>query len=84
MDTTNSSDFIYHNIQDCEKEFTHISELPSHGFNVLVKAKRFGKWFLLKGLKEEYRRPYISESIVQGVRDYGKFVASVSRVGIFY
>ncbi len=50
-----SSDFIYNEIRENEKDFTNLTELPSHGFNILIKAKRFGKWFLLKGLKKEYR-----------------------------
>lgn len=34
--------------------FTEYTELPSTGFNRIFKAKRFGKWFILKGLKSEY------------------------------
>lgn len=30
--------------------------MASHGFNQLVKVKRQGRWFLLKGLKEEFRQ----------------------------
>lgn len=30
-------------------------ELPGKGFNALVKVKRQGRWFVLKGLKPEYR-----------------------------
>ena len=35
---------------------THLKyeELPSHGFNRLVKVMRQGRWFLLKGLKPEF------------------------------
>ncbi len=35
--------------------FTQYTEIPSNGFNVLYKAQRYGKWFVLKGLKPEYR-----------------------------
>jgi len=35
--------------------FTSYTEIPSKGFNQLYKAKRYGKWFVLKGLKLEYR-----------------------------
>ena len=35
--------------------FTQYSEIPSTGFNVLYKAQRYGKWFVLKGLKPEFR-----------------------------
>ena len=34
---------------------TSVEELPARGFNRLVKARRQGRWFILKGLKEEYR-----------------------------
>ena len=34
--------------------FTVYTELDSRGFNRLVKAKRLGKWHMLKGLKQEY------------------------------
>ena len=64
MDTISSSEFIYENIPESERVFTHITELPSYGFNILVKAKRFGKWFLLKGLKEEYRKNPIYQNIL--------------------
>lgn len=30
-------------------------EIPSYGFNCLVKTRRQGRWYVLKGLKEEYR-----------------------------
>lgn len=65
MDMDSSSDFIYNsNIQENEKEFTQFTELPSQGFNILIKAKRFGKWFLLKGLKEEYRHDPVYQKIL--------------------
>ena len=34
---------------------THCEIVASRGFNQLVKVKRQGRWFLLKGLKPEYR-----------------------------
>lgn len=36
-------------------EFTDIELLASRGFNILVRAKRQGQWWILKGLKEEVR-----------------------------
>lgn len=36
--------------------FTQYTEMPSRGFNVLYKAQRWGKWFVLKGLKPEFRQ----------------------------
>ena len=31
-------------------------EIASHGFNRLVKVKRQGRWFMLKGIKPEYQK----------------------------
>ena len=34
---------------------TSYEEVPSWSFNRLVKARRQGRWFMLKGLKPEYK-----------------------------
>lgn len=34
-------------------------EVPCDGFNCLFKVKRQGRWFMLKGLKEEYRNDHV-------------------------
>lgn len=36
------------------EHFSDYQELPSSGFNRLFKAKKYGKWYVLKGLKPEY------------------------------
>lgn len=65
LNSNSSSDFIYQ-VPDKQSEeiFTAFQELPSHGFNILIKAKRFGKWFLLKGLKEEYRQDPVFQKVL--------------------
>ena len=35
-------------------EFDELQELPSHGYCRLVRAKRYGRWYLLKSLKPEF------------------------------
>lgn len=44
-------------------EFEIIEELPSAGYNRLFKAVRYGKYFILKGLREEY----IDDKLYQGL-----------------
>ena len=39
--------------------------LPSHGFNQLVKVRRQGRWFMLKGLKEEFRAQAIYRELLK-------------------
>ena len=46
-------------------EFTDITVLPSSGYSQLVKARRYGRWWLLKGLKEDYRSQSIYQVFLQ-------------------
>lgn len=38
------------------EQFTDFTPIPCKGFNILCKAKRYGRWWMLKGLKAEYRK----------------------------
>ena len=38
------------------EQFSDFTPLPCKGFNILCKAKRYGRWWVLKGLKEQYRQ----------------------------
>ncbi|MBR0178176.1 MAG: serine/threonine protein kinase [Bacteroidales bacterium] len=55
MDNTSTSGIIGNSFLTESDCFSTYEELPSKGFNRLVKAKRQGRWFILKGLKPEYR-----------------------------
>ena len=46
-------------------QFTDFSIVPSGGYSLLVKAKRYGRWWLLKGLKEDYRDQTIYKTFLQ-------------------
>lgn len=46
-------------------QFTDFSIVPSGGYSLLVKAKRYGRWWLLKGLKEDYRHQTIYQTFLQ-------------------
>ncbi len=52
---SSSSGAITSSFENISDVFTSYSEIPSSGFNCLYKAQRYGKWFVLKGLKPEYR-----------------------------
>ena len=55
MDQTSDSGFVTKPFVDkSTNEFTDYVEMPCGGFNRLFRAKRYGKWFVLKGLKPEY------------------------------
>lgn len=51
-----TSDFNFTDgIPELSDSFTNIEVIPTLGFCFLAKAKRAGKLFMLKGVKEEYR-----------------------------
>ena len=52
---TSSSGEITSSFESISDVFTTYAEIPSQGFNRLFKAQRYGKWFVLKGLKPEYQ-----------------------------
>ena len=54
-DTCHSSGQVSDTFFNISDTFTQYVELPSSGYNCLYKAQRYGKWFLLKGLRPEYR-----------------------------
>ena len=55
MEQTSDSGFVGKPFVDnSTNEFTDHVEMPCGGFNRLFRAKRYGKWFVLKGLKQEY------------------------------
>jgi len=53
--TSSSSGEITSSFENISDVFTAYAEIPSQGFNRLFKAQRYGKWFVLKGLKPEYQ-----------------------------
>ncbi|MBR3479481.1 MAG: leucine-rich repeat protein [Prevotella sp.] len=46
-------------------QFTDFSVLPSKGYSMLVRAKRHGRWWMLKGLKEQYREDSVYRALLQ-------------------
>lgn len=38
------------------EQFSDFTPIPCKGFNILCKAKCYGRWWVLKGLKEPYRQ----------------------------
>ncbi len=54
IDSTSTSGFIVDTFSSATNTFTDYTELPSNGYNAIFKAKRYGKWYILKGLKPEF------------------------------
>ncbi|MBR1505396.1 MAG: serine/threonine protein kinase [Prevotella sp.] len=47
------SGYLTDSFEGISRTFTDFEEVPTPGHNRLVKAKRFGRWWMLKGLKPE-------------------------------
>lgn len=53
MDQASISGFVVDSFEGVNDHFTSLEVLGTHGHNVLARAKRFGRWYLLKGLAPE-------------------------------
>ena len=45
--------------------FTDFTDIPCNGYNTLCKAKRYGRWWMLKGLKKAYRQDENYRNLLQ-------------------
>lgn len=45
--------------------FTDFSTVSSRGYSLLKRAKRHGRWWMLKGLKEQYRQDTVFRALLQ-------------------
>ena len=61
---SSSSGEITSSVENISKVFTQYIEIPSSGFNCLFKAQRYGKWFVLKGLRPEHRNEAIYRELL--------------------
>lgn len=61
----NSESFFTNTNANRSTVFSDLTVLPSHGYSLLLKAKRYGRWWLLKGLKEDYRHQSIYQTFLQ-------------------
>ena len=61
---TSSSGEITSSFESISDVFTAYAEISSQGFNRLFKAQRYGKWFVLKGLKPEFQRKEVYANLL--------------------
>lgn len=62
---TSASAYMVSQYEGINHEFTELQELPSRGYCSLLKAKRYGRWFLLKYLKPEYRSQAVYQQLLR-------------------
>lgn len=64
IDKFGTSGFVPLESVHISKEFEEIEEISSNGISVLLRAKRDGQWWVLKGLKPEYRGDFIYQELL--------------------
>ena len=64
-DTEPTSGFINHTDTVVNSAFTEFTNVRSSGFCQLTRAKRNGRWWMLKGLKEPYRQDSVYRLMLQ-------------------
>ncbi len=77
-DISNSS-FITPDEKEINLRFTELEIIHQGAFNVIVKAKRQGRWWVLKGLSEPYRKDRIYLTLLQ--KEF-EILASMQHPGI--
>ena len=50
---SSASGYLSDSFEGISQTFTDVEILSTSEFNVVAKAKRYGRWWLLKGLKKE-------------------------------
>ena len=66
--TSSSSGEITSAFENISDVFVSYSEIPPEGFNRLFKAQRYGKWFVLKGLKPMLLNKQKAGGIVKSIQ----------------
>lgn len=54
-DISSESTFLQYDTVNMSERFTDMTIIQSRGFNLLAKARRYGRWWMLKGLDKEKR-----------------------------
>lgn len=64
-DKSSTSEFLALEPVNVSQHFTEMQEIPTQGFNALVRAKRNGQWWMLKGLKSEYQSERVYQELLR-------------------
>lgn len=81
-DTPSSSGFVESHSEKFSAQFTDYAELPCKGYNLIFKAKRFGKWHILKGLKPEYRSQHFYKELLRKEFELGVMLTHPNIVSV--
>lgn len=84
MDQSSDSGFVNKPIVSGGTDvFADYVEMPCGGFNRLFRAKRYGKWFVLKGLKPEFSSNPIYRNLLDKEFELGMMLSHPNIVTIY-
>lgn len=64
-ETSSVSGYLEDGFEGVSSEFTQLETLRSQGFNTLTRAKRHGRWYLLKSLNNEVKDKIVYQEMLR-------------------
>jgi len=64
-ETTSVSAYLEDGFEGISSQFTQLEQLQSHGVNNLTRAKRYGRWYLLKSLKDDTKDKLVYQEMLR-------------------
>ena len=68
------SGFYFPPSETTSAQFSNMTEISASGFNILIRAKRYGRWWILKALAPAVRNSEVYQSLLQKEFDIMKHV----------
>ena len=65
MGDSSISGYMENGFEGVSATFTQLEPLPSHGVNRFTRAKRYGRWYMLKSLTDECRGKLIYQEMLR-------------------
>ncbi len=64
MASSSASEYLEDGFEGVSSDFTQFEHLEPHGYNCFTRAKRYGRWYLLKSLNDEVRDKLVYQEML--------------------
>ena len=71
------SGFYFPPSETTSAQFSNMTEISASGFNILIRAKRDGRWWILKALAPAVRNSEVYQSLLQKEYRYHQALSSI-------
>lgn len=65
MASSSASEYLEDGFEGVSSDFTQFETLEPHGYNCFTRAKRYGRWYLLKSLNDEVRDKLVYQEMLR-------------------